>query len=204
MFKNIYYQFLLLVSFILVSCTYMPNPAKSPISTTKRHNHWESISQLSHYQTYGAFTYISSKQKIYTRFKWQQLSKKHYRLLLISPIGLTELDLTVQPPDIAQFINKQGKRYVCNNPESMIIQLTGLDIPLNNLQQWIIGLPGEATDLTLDNHGYLKTLNYQRHGKSWTVNYQDYHNDTVPVLPATFELRQGDNLIKLTIYSWNI
>ena len=32
----------------------------------------------------------------------------------------------------------------------MIGKLTGMPIPLNSLRQWILGLPGEATDYTLD------------------------------------------------------
>ncbi|UVK78819.1 MAG: outer membrane lipoprotein LolB [Sodalis sp. Ffu] len=190
-----------IASLFLAACVHTPYSLDEIQISPQWHSNWESVWQLSRYQALGTFLYISSKQKVYARFNWQQINTKHYRLLFTNPLGYTEIDLTVQPGR-AQLINHQGKRYVSDDPEMMIAKLTKMDIPLNDLRQWMLGLPGAATDFILDSRGYLKTLNYQHNGKSWTVNYQRYSDETIPPLPSNLELRHGENCIKLKIDSW--
>ncbi len=62
----------------------------------------------------------------------------------------------------------------------MIGRLTGMPIPLNSLRQWIIGLPGDATDYSLDDRYRLRELNYTQNGKTWHVTYGGYTSDTQP------------------------
>lgn len=48
----------------------------------------------------------------------------------------------------------------------MIRKLTGMAIPLNNLRQWMLGLPGEANDFALDDQYRLSKLTYQQGGQT--------------------------------------
>ncbi|BAE75153.1 Outer-membrane lipoprotein LolB precursor [Sodalis glossinidius str. 'morsitans'] len=198
------FRLLPLASLLLAACSvHTPSgPAKSQTSPEWR-AHQQSLSALGRYQTRGAFAYLSSQQKVYALFNWQQTSADRYRLILTNPLGSTEMDLNVQP-GVAQLVNNQGKRYVSDDPEVMIQKLAGMSIPLNDLRQWMLGLPGDATDFTLDSRGYLHTLNYSHNGQLWTVTYQGYHDDTVPALPSNLKLRQGDNRIKLKMDSWSL
>ena len=202
--KYAIFRLLPLASLLLAACSvYTPSgPAKSQTSPEWR-NHQQSLTALSRYQARGAFAYLSSQQKVYARFNWQQTSADRYRLILTNPLGSTEMDLNVQP-GVAQLVNNQGKRYVSDDPEVMIQKLAGMSIPLNELRQWMLGLPGDATDFTLDARGYLHSLNYSHNGQRWTVTYQGYHDDILPALPSNLELRQGDNRIKLKMDSWSL
>ncbi|AHF74204.1 outer membrane lipoprotein LolB [Candidatus Sodalis pierantonius str. SOPE] len=198
------FRLLPLASLLLAACSvHTPSgPAKSQTSPEWR-SHQQSVSTLTRYQTRGAFAYLSKEQKVYARFNWQQTSADRYHLILTNPLGSTEMDLNVQP-GVAQLVNNQGKRYVSDDPEVMIQKLAGMSIPLNDLRQWMLGLPGDATDFTLDARGYLHQVNYSHNGQRWTVTYQGYHDDTVPALPSNLELRQGDNRIKLKMDSWSL
>lgn len=193
-----------LASLLLAACGFHTpsGQAKSQTSPEWR-AHQQSLSALRRYQTRGAFAYLSSQQKVYARFNWQQTSTDSYRLIITNPLGSTEMDLNVQL-GVAHLFNNQSKRYVSDDPEVMIQKLAGMSIPLNDLRQWMLGLPGDATDFTLDSRGHLHTLNYSHTGQRWTVTYQGYHDDTVPPLPANLELRQGDNRIKLKMDSWRL
>jgi|SRR5476649_2481188 len=199
-----FYRVLPLASLILAACSvHTPTgPAKSQTSPEWR-QHEQSVAQLTHYQTRGSFAYISGQQKVYARFNWQQTGTDRYRLLLTNPLGSTEMDLSVQP-GMAQIINNQGKKYISNDPQEMIQKLTGMVIPLDNLRKWMLGLPGEARDVTLDDRGLLKQINYRQDDRNWTVNYLGYHDDSRPVLPANLELLQGDQRIKLKMDSWDL
>lgn len=165
--------------------------------------HQQLVSQLTRYQTRGVFAYLSSQQKIYARFSWQQASDDRYRLILTNPLGSIEMDMNVQQ-GVALIINNQGKGYISADPEVMLQKLSGISIPLNNLRQWMLGLPGGATDFSLDSRGYLHTLNYTHNDQLWIVTYQGYYDNILPVLPSHLELRHGDNLIKLKMDIWSL
>lgn len=200
----VFFRLLPLVSLLLVSCSvhlpYFPDESQT---LSEWHRHQRSVFALKHYETRGTFAYISTTQKVYARFNWQRISTDHYRLILINPLGNTEVDLNIQL-GLTPLVKTKGKCYVNEELELMIQNLTSMSIPLNDLRQWIIGLPGNATDFTLNSRGYLYKLNYSYKGQEWTVTYKDYHNDTVPLLPLNLELCQGTNRIKLKIYSWSL
>ncbi len=65
-----------------------------------------------------------------------------------------------------QLIDNKGQTYTATDAEEMIGRLTGMPIPLNSLRQWIIGLPGDATDYSLDDRYRLRELNYTQNGKT--------------------------------------
>ncbi|AGB77874.1 MULTISPECIES: lipoprotein insertase outer membrane protein LolB [unclassified Pseudocitrobacter] len=190
-----------LASLVLTACVTTPpqGPGKSPDSPQWR-EHQQEIRKLNQYQTRGAFAYLSDEQKVYARFFWQQTGQDHYRLLLTNPLGSTELSLTAQPGS-AQLVDNQGKTYTDVDGEEMIGKLTGMPIPLNSLRQWILGLPGDATDYKLDDQYRLREVNYTQNGKTWKVVYGGY-NDQKPALPANMELTEGSQRIKLKMDNW--
>ncbi len=193
-----------LASLVLAACSINApkGPATSPTSPQWR-EHEAQVKQLEHYQTRGAFAYISDRQKVYARFFWQQYSPDSYRLLLTNPLGSTEMELKVQS-GIAQITNNQGKKYTSDNPDEMIQKLTGMSIPLANLRLWMLGLPGDESDFTLDSQYRLSKVNYSQNGLKGNVVYQSYSDDVIPSLPDRLELTQGDQRIKLKMDSWTL
>lgn len=191
-----------LASLLLTACalTGPKQPGKSPDSPQWR-QHQQAVNAITQYQTRGAFAWLSDNQKVYARFFWQQTGADRYRLLLTNPLGSTELELNVQP-GVVTLIDNKGKHYVADNAEEMIQRLTGMSIPLNSLRQWMLGLPGDATDYTLDSQYQLKSLNYTQGGKTWHVEYNSYNNAVMPALPDNMELTEGSQRIKLKMDNW--
>jgi len=191
-----------LAALVLTACTtpHSQGPGKSPTSPQWQ-QHQQEVRNLSQYQTRGAFAYISDQQKVYARFFWQQTGKDNYRLLLTNPLGSTELELIGQAGS-AQLTDNKGQHYTAEDGEEMIGKLTGMPIPLNSLRQWIIGLPGDATDFRLDDQYRLSELNYTQNGKTWKVVYSGYDSKTQPALPSNMELTQGSQRIKLKMDNW--
>lgn len=191
-----------LAALVLTACTVNApkGPGKSPTSPQWQ-QHQQEVRQLSQYQTRGAFAYLSDAQKVYARFFWQQTGQDNYRLLLTNPLGSTELELTGKP-GAAQLIDNKGQRYTAADGEEMIGKLTGMPIPLNSLRQWILGLPGDATDYTLDDQYRLSELRYTQNGKTWKVVYSGYDSKTQPALPSNMELTEGGQRIKLKMDNW--
>lgn len=119
---------------------------------------------LNQYQTRGAFAYISDQQKCTPAFLAAN-RRDRYRLLLTNPLGSTELELNAQPGNV-QLVDNKGQRYTADDAEEMIGKLTGMPIPLNSLRQWILGLPGDATDYKLDDQYRLSEITYSQNGKT--------------------------------------
>lgn len=199
---NRLFRLLPLASLVLTACAINApkGPGKSPDFPQWR-QHQQDVRNLNQFQTRGAFAYLSDEQKVYARFFWQQTGQDRYRLLLTNPLGSTELSLTAQPGSV-QLIDNKGQTYTATDAEEMIGRLTGMPIPLNSLRQWIIGLPGEATDYSLDDQYRLRELNYTQNGKTWHVTYGGYTSDTKPSLPANMELNDGSQRIKLKMDNW--
>ena len=193
-----------LASLVLTACvTPQPTgPGKSPTSPQWL-QHQQQVQKITQYQTRGAFAYLSDSQKVYARYNWQQTTPDSYRLLLTNPLGSTELELNAKP-GVVQLTDRNGKKYVSDNAEKMVGKLTGMPIPLNSLRQWILGLPGEATDYKLDDKYRLSEINYTQDGKSWKVVYSDYDDSVQPALPSNMELREGSQRIKLKMDSWTV
>ncbi len=202
--KGRFVRLLPLASLVLTACTITApqGPATSPTSPLWR-EHQQQVEKLTQYQTRGSFAYLSDKQKVYARFFWQQYSPDSYRLLLTNPLGSTEMELKVQK-GVVQLTNNQGKRYVSDNAEEMVQKLTGMAIPLDNLRKWMLGLPGDASDFTLDSQYRLKQVNYSQNGLNWKVSYQSYSDEVTPSLPESLELTQGGQRIKLKMNSWTL
>ncbi|MDU1519936.1 MAG: lipoprotein insertase outer membrane protein LolB [Klebsiella michiganensis] len=199
---NRLFRLLPLASLVLTACAINApkGPGKSPDSPQWR-RHQQDVRNLNQFQTRGAFAYLSDEQKVYARFFWQQTGQDRYRLLLTNPLGSTELSLTAQPGNV-QLIDNKGQTYTATDAEEMIGRLTGMPIPLNSLRQWIIGLPGDATDYSLDDQYRLRELNYTQNGKTWHVTWGGYTSDTKPSLPANMELNDGSQRIKLKMDNW--
>ena len=191
-----------LASLVLTACSINApkGPGKSPDSPQWR-QHQQEVRNLSQYQTRGAFAYLSDSQKVYARFFWQQTGQDNYRLLLTNPLGSTELELNAKPGSV-ELVDNKGQHYTATDAEEMIGKLTGMPIPLNSLRQWILGLPGDATDYKLDSQYRLSELNYTQNGKTWKVVYGGYDSKTQPSLPSNMELTQGSQRIKLKMDNW--
>ncbi|HCN97214.1 MAG: lipoprotein insertase outer membrane protein LolB [Leclercia adecarboxylata] len=191
-----------LAALVLTACSITPpkGPGKSPDSPQWR-QHQQEVRTLSQYQTRGAFAYLSDQQKVYARFFWQQTGQDRYRLLLLNPLGSTEMELIAQPGS-AQVTDNKGQKYTGTDAEEMIGKLTGMPIPITSLRQWILGLPGDATDYKLDDQYRLSEVNYSQNGKTWKVVYGGYDSNSKPALPSSLELTEGSQRIKLKMDNW--
>ncbi|ELM3724507.1 lipoprotein localization protein LolB [Edwardsiella piscicida] len=189
---------------LLAACGTLPDKnSGGSVSSPQWQAHQQQVENITVYQTRGAFAYLSDKQKVYARFFWQQTAAGHYRLLLTNPLGSTELELNVQP-GVAQITDSQGRRYVSDNATVMLEKLTGMQIPLDNLRQWMLGLPGQAQSIQLDSAHRLRQATYRHAGQTWQVDYLKYDSASVPALPAQLELTQGGQRIKLKMDSWTL
>ncbi|MGP1956191.1 MAG: lipoprotein insertase outer membrane protein LolB [Arsenophonus sp. NC-PE1-MAG3] len=143
--------------------------------------------KLTKIQTRGSFAYIGTDNKNYAKFFWQQYTLSNYRLLLINPLGTIELEMNVTP-NTTQLINKEVKNILTIISTQMIYKLTGMKIPIKNLQYWLIGLLTNSTSFILNENGLLKSIEYRQNSETWHLNYLSYHQNSEHKLPSHIEL----------------
>lgn len=192
------------ISLWLAACsTVKPTDPGQSITSLQWQQHQQGVNAITHYETRGSFGWLSDKQRISARFNWLQTAPERYRLLLTNPLGSRELQLDVQD-QVVLLVDNKGKQYKSNDAGKMISQLTGMDIPLESLRQWILGLPGGATDYQLNHRSQLRQLKYQRNGQQWQVNWLHYDNHLSPAMPTEIELHTETQRIKLRMDSWRL
>ncbi|CAK9885249.1 MAG: Outer-membrane lipoprotein LolB [Candidatus Erwinia impunctatus] len=193
-----------LSALLLAACQITSPPKPGPELTAPQWlSQQQTLKKITQFSTRGSFAYISDNQRVYARFNWQQTASDRYRLLLTNPLGTTELQLDAQG-SVVQLVDSNGKRYTSNDAEKMLSTLTGMEIPLDNLRQWVLGLPGSSTQYTLDSQYRLRQLSYHSGNKEWQVNWQSYDTQQTPALPSNVELQQVGQRIKLKMDSWTV
>lgn len=203
-----YWKFFPLFFVFLPACTFhqqLTTEKNASIIHLLWVNHQKQLAKLTKFQARGTFAYIEADKKIYAKFFWQQYTISNYRLLLTNPLGTIELELNITP-NVTRLIDRDGKEYFSNHPVQIIYQLTGMEIPIENLSHWLIGLPTNSTSFTLDENGLLKTIKYRKNSETWYLNYLDYHQKSMPKRPGYIELTHSNNSnqrIKLKIDSWD-
>ncbi len=192
----------LITALVLTACR-SPYPAR-PLNSADAplwQQHEQKLQQLTQYQVQGTFVYLSDKKKIYARFFLQQYHPEHYRLQLVNPLGSTELELVVQKGR-AQLTDNQGKSWESHHPQQLLQDFVGISLPLNELRQWLLGLPGSASNIKLNSQQRLMQLHWPQEEKTWTVDYQEYDSRLTPPLPVKLELTQHQQRIKLKMDNW--
>ncbi|UDG81767.1 Outer-membrane lipoprotein LolB [Candidatus Profftia lariciata] len=177
------------------------------LANSKQILHWykhqHEVQKIYKYQASGSFVYVSNQQRVYAHFFLQQSTPDRYHLLLISSLYNTIIDLNVMP-GIVQLNDYRGKRYFSDSVNKMIQNITGIRIPLQHLHTWILGIPSDANNVTLDDQYRVKQFTYNKDDCSWHVQYLKYNSNTKPAVPSQLEVTQNDEHINLKIDYWKI
>jgi outer membrane lipoprotein LolB len=211
MFNKIIFRFFIITLSLLLSACQLTGSSSDasdpnqPVSTLSGPwlEHKKGLENLNEYQARGKFAYITANKTTAANFAWYQRTPNDYRLLLTTPFGNRIIELNVAP-NLTQLTDDKNQIHINSDAQALIYQLTGMEIPLNNLRQWLIGLPGESSDFLLDKNYRINHLNFTENGANWQVKYLSYKDDSQPALPSNLELTQGDLKIKIRISDWEL
>lgn len=135
--------------------------------------------------------------------RWQQQTPDNYRARLANPLGISLFELTGNE-QLTELVVR-GERYQAADSSSLLWQLAGWSIPLQDMALWLRGLPGEsATDLIFDNAGRLVSFALtDSTGIEWQLTYRSFFDDALS-LPRQLELHSADTQLRLVIRSWQL
>ena len=132
--------------------------------------------------------------------RWQ-CTPNNSALDLYTVYGDKMMEFTVTPQQ-AKAKDRTGRIYLARNGEELARQSLGMQVPINSLCQWLMGIPstnGVKSLLTLDAQSRLSMLKQS----GWNIEYRDYqdylYNDRITSLPERLILAKKGIQITVSV-----
>lgn len=193
---------------ILLAGLFLLNGCATIESTTnvEWQTHQQRLASIDGYQSTGKLGYISPEQRQSLNFQWSY-SADLTQLRLTTFLGQTALNLKATPQG-ATVETYDDQRYSAPTSQALIQRLTGLNIPVEQLNDWMLGRPTQADDYQLSETNTLARLTKQVGLQTWQLDYLTYqdvqYGGTALPLPKKIKLTQGNISINLFISNWNL
>jgi outer membrane lipoprotein LolB len=175
---------------LLAACTSTPviEPV-SPLRSTAEVRQWE----LS-----GRVSITRGEEGWHAALQWREQDGR-YRLQVSGPLGQGAFELTGSAGRVV-LRDAQGRTLAAPDAESLLLQATGWQLPLDGLRFWVRGLPAPVGDAreTRDAAGRLVRLAQE----GWDIRYDRYRMLDGYALPGRLKLARNDITVRLVIDSW--
>lgn len=199
-------RFIVIPVFLLTACA-PPRPAlmpEQPGQITKAAptvaQHKEKAKMVSSWEISGALAAKNKTKGWSAAMHWAQQGANTYQIRLMGPLGAG-----------AVLINKKGtnitfqdgpKRITSTNADELLLQQTGVRLPVGNLYYWVRGLPapGKVSGEQYNEAHQLVMLKQS----GYTINFGNYTSVRGVTLPGIIRLEGNGVMIKVVIKNWSI
>jgi len=140
-----------------------------------------------------------NKQKAWSAsINWLQRGAGSYQIRLFGPLGSGTVMIEKQGGNVN--FRDGPKSASSKNADSLLMQQTGVRLPVNNLYYWVRGVPapGAVQSAKRDASNHMQVL---RQG-GYTIEYLGYSTFGKYVLPNQIRLQGNGVFIKLVIKRW--
>lgn len=178
-------------------------PSNAPRLPTQWLTHQATLSKIDHFTAKGKVAFISPKERVTARFIWKQNGDK-LSLRVINFLGTTLFTLETTA-NSAMLVDNQGQQHLGPDAKILLERLTGILLPVDEMVQWIKGLPTEQNSFTLGKDNRLAALSQHdssRFQPGWQVDYRAYDPKTNNLLPSTINMHQQLQKVNLVISEW--
>ena len=150
----------------------------------------------------GRLAFKTSEESFSASLNWQQ-ERENYKLRLSKLIGGTLLQMeTINNRTTLEFDNKE---FTDSNPERLLRQITGWQLPVRDFKYWITGrLNPENVNIINSKRDEQNRLWSFSTSEGWQVKYKDYKVYSGKALPYNIVLTRQGVTLKLRISDWTI
>jgi outer membrane lipoprotein LolB len=208
-------RFIVLPIFLLTACA-PPRPAMMPEQPSKiakvgpaagpntapaeKQQATGKAETVSSWEIRGALAAKNKSKGWSAAMHWAQNGPSSYQIRLMGPLGAG-----------AVLINKKGgtitfqdgpKRITSTNADELLMQQTGVRLPVSNLYYWVRGLPapGKVGSEQRDAANHLVMLRQS----GYTVTFGNYTTVKGVALPGIVRLDGNGVMVKVVIKNWSI
>jgi len=197
-----YFGVWLCCAHLLVACQTTPTidrPLATPQLIVERD---AKLSQLKPWRASGSLVVDSEEQgAVSASFAWD-VSSGGYDIQLFGPLGIKSVRL-IQDSASARLLSK-GDEIQGASGEALVRDALGLSLPLDDMQDWAVGLPGRAVAPARDKFGRLSEISVgNAAGEAWQVVFERYAMQDGLDLPRRIRV-SGDGLeIRMSVKKWS-
>ena len=178
---------------------------QKPISVDTRSITWEErkndLQQIHYWNLSGRIAIKLEKESGSASLKWKQRGGD-YVIRIIGPLGKGSLELEGNPQGVTMR-DANNRLLEASDPETLLLDYLGWQIPLSGLKHWILGLPDPLEDiqtLVLDEQARISELSQA----GWHVSIRRYQQTDELSLPTKLELHNQKLTVKLVIKKWEL
>ena len=143
-------SFLLLIS--LAGCTSLPDGPDQQVDLPAQ---LEALKQVNDWKIQGKMALRDNQQAVSANLLWKaRPGDVHFRLT--NTLGITLVNLQQQQNTVT--LEADDKTFEGDDASRLIEQVTGWQVPVTALLNWVKGLPGPTDRYTLNEKGLLQTL----------------------------------------------
>ena len=178
-------------------CTTVP---KQPVLQLNQQEQQTQLQQLQHWQIRGRIAITTPDDKVSAYINWSQTGQQ-FDIKLTNILGSTLVSLTGD--DTLTTLVADDKTYQDSNPERLLQQITGLNLPVSTMPILMKGqLPDTPGQYQFSEQGLLKS--FKSFSSDWQVQYQKHTYQNQQWLPQSMLLSDQHNNIKLRITKWTL
>ena len=196
---------LIITLLLLGGCTLTSHkPLQVPTTKNAQSNlQWQShqaqMEAFTQWRLVGKIGIRTEHESSSAHINWQQ-QRQQFRINLSGPFGQGAAELSGTFESVLLKIAGQEDLQT-TNPEAVLLEQTGWDIPINTLLHWIKGIPSPDQDASfqLDAQGRLSRLTQAQ----WQLEYPSYRQFESLWLPKKIQLVRGQVKLTLVIKDWH-
>ncbi|MCX7125295.1 MAG: lipoprotein insertase outer membrane protein LolB [Gammaproteobacteria bacterium] len=154
------------------------------------------LAKVNSWKINGAFSIQQTgQQPEIANYSWYQFANKNYRIEISSVLNLYSVVIDCDANSIT--LSKNGtQKLSAKTPEKLMLKALGWSLPIDELHEWIKGMPALGKySAQYDAYGHLILLKQ----KGWTVKYDSYKANAAVDLPQMITLRRSGLFVKIVI-----
>ena len=196
-------RFLLLMCVAwLAGCSTLSDVKPDPETIAQRESSWKArqldYSALVQWQLQGRLSISSDHESWFLKANWYQKADRIFDLFLSGPFS-TAIQLSSTENEI---VFSDGEKTVyAPDAELLLLEHTGIRMPVNGLRYWLIGLPqpGKTVkSLQLDEKGRL----YKLEQDQWNVEIKGYQLQDGKEVPTQLSIVNHRIKVRLIVDKW--
>ena len=181
---------------ILTGCSLLRMEPEKPPSVVDR----QALYRIHDWNIQGRIAVRSKQESWHAGLNWSHNPIKD-SLQIAGPFGQGAVRVAITK-NFIRVTHAGGGVEESANPNKLLYSLLGIEIPLEELQYWVLGLasPKSVFDADYDSSGWLRFLKQL----GWTINMIEYQRVDNWVLPRKLKISKADARLILVIDEWGI
>jgi len=161
---------------------------------------YKELTQLDQWKIKGRTVITQGSEGWNVGLRWQQ-DRDLYQIKLEGPFSQGAVILEGNGEQVVLTLNS-GEKIAATNPEELILEVVGWNLPVSALRDWVRGLPYREKSIesvSYDDEGRMTHLVQQ----GWDVEFLRYVPFNDYSMPAKIFIRHPDLSLRLVINSWD-